>query len=439
MKFCYDYDVTGVIMGGGQGARLFPLTKDRSKPAVPLGAKYRLIDIPISNCLNSGLNRIFILTQFNSTSLHRHIFQSYHFDRYSRGFVEILAAQQSPQYIDKSSWYQGTADAVRKNLVRLKESGARDILILSGDQIYQMDYRDVLATHRGRHGRSPTEVTIAALLVPKARVSQLGILQIDDTGTVVRFVEKPGQNEELLKTLEAPAKLVEDFGLSHQEGPWFLANMGIYVFKLDALEDALAGEEIDFGRELLPRIIDKMHVRAHLFQGYWEDIGTISSFLTANLQLASAMPSFNFYNKDRPIYTRARNLPATKIRNAFMADSVIAEGCLIENARIENCLIGIRAVIGRGVMLSNSYVMGNDYYETEDDRRLHRLQLIPDIGIGDGTVIENAIVDKNVRIGKNVVIKNVEKRQEYDDGWVFIREGIVVVPRNGILPDGYKI
>ncbi len=438
MRRSFDYGVTCVIMGGGQGSRLFPLTKDRSKPAVPLGTKYRLIDIPISNCINSGLNRIYVLTQFNSTSLHRHIHQSYHFDRFSRGFVEILAAQQTPEY-GATSWYEGTADAVRKNLPRLKESNGQEILILSGDQIYRMNYSDVLATHRGGQGAEGSPVTVAVLLVQRERARQLGILEIDETGHVSRFVEKPGNNDALLDTLAAPPALVAKTGLSPSDGPWFLANMGIYVFELPILARALDTPATDFGREILPEIIKQHSVRAHLFSGYWEDIGTIPSFLQANLDLATERPHFDFYSGDEPIYTRARLLPAAKIRRLEATDSLIAEASRIESAVIERSLIGIRSIIGRDVTIRDSYLMGNDYFKGDgpSGERPSGERQLP--GIGDGSVIENAIVDKNARIGRNVRIRNSAGRQEYEDGHVYIRDGVVVVPRNGELPDGYEV
>jgi glucose-1-phosphate adenylyltransferase len=429
-------------MGGGQGTRLLPLTSDRAKPAVPLGAKYRLIDIPLSNCINSGLNRVYILTQFNSTSLHRHIHQSYHFDRFSTGFVEILAAQQTPLITADTSWYEGTADAVRKNLVRLDETHSEEVLILSGDQIYQMDYRDVLADHRGKRDGRPSPVTIAALLVKKERARQLGIIEIDESRFIRRFVEKPGKDETLLASLEAPGALVESCGLRVEDGPWFLANMGIYVFERGILKKALDPPSLDFGREVLPTLLESTPMRAFLFHGYWEDIGTIPSFLEANLELASPLPSFNFYDSEQPVYTRARLLPASKMRNFSCRNSLVAEGSLVEDADIDRCLIGIRSWIGAGVRLKNTYVMGNDSYEAVDDGTgvpARSAKRVPPLGIGDNTVIENAIIDKNTRIGRNVSIRNESGHHEYEDGIVHVREGVVVVPRNGVVPDGYTI
>jgi glucose-1-phosphate adenylyltransferase len=426
-------------MGGGAGTRLYPLTHKRAKPAVPLGAKFRLIDIPISNCLNSGMNRIFILTQFNSTSLHRHISSTYHFDRFSKGFVEILAAQQTPQYNVEHSWYQGTADAVRKNMVRFKEAGGDEVVILSGDQIYQMDFSEVLRTHLGADGRGPCDVTIAALLVPRERARSFGIMKIDSDANVLEFVEKPGRNESLFEGLAAPPGLLKHFGVEESLSPLYLANMGIYVFDFETLEEALDNDFTDFGKEVLPSLLETRKVRAHLFRGYWEDIGTIRAFHRANVELAGPNPRFNFYLEDFPIYTSARLLPATKIHDAAITASLVSDGCLIDQAKIESSLIGVRSIIRQGSTIKNSYVMGADYYETDEDRAKHAGEGLPEIGVGQGSFIQDAIIDKNARVGRNVSIRNKEEHTTFDDGRVVIREGIVVVPRDGIIPDGYSI
>ena len=435
----FDYDVTCVVLGGGAGTRLHPLTCKRAKPAVPLGSKFRLIDIPISNCLNSCLNRIFIVTQFNSTSLHRHITASYHFDRFSKGFVEILAAQQTPQYDVEQSWYEGNADAVRKNLARLREAGGDNVLILSGDQIYQMDYREILKTHRASLGSGPPGATIAALLVPREEARDFGILRISSEGDVIDFVEKPGQNDALFDGLEAPPDLLARFNISQTSEPLYLANMGIYAFGLGDLERALDNQLYDFGREVLPSLLGEKRVRAHLFQGYWEDVGTIATFHRANIELAKAVPRFNFYNEDAPIYTRARLLPATKIQGASITSSLLSDGCIVDRAVIEDSLIGVRSVIGRDCTIKNTYIMGADYYETDEDRAANRAGERPHFGIGPGSHIENAIIDKNVRVGNNVALRNREAHTTFDDGRVVIREGITVVPRGTVLPDGYRI
>lgn len=435
-----DYNVTSVIMGGGAGTRLSPLTLRRAKPAVPLGGKFRLIDIPISNCINSGLTRIYILTQFNSTPLHRHISRSYQFDRFSVGFVEILAAQQTPEHqTDASSWYQGTADAVRKNLQRFRDAGGDEVLILSGDQIYQMNFQEILVTHRGRGDQPPADVTIGAVLVPREKAGSFGILRTGADGSVQAFVEKPGNEESRYHGLHAPPELLRDFGLPVDSEPCYLANMGIYVFRLEVLEKALENDYPDFGKEVLPSLLGRVNVRAHLFHGYWEDIGTIRAFHQANVELASDLPQFNFYDQENPVYTRARLLPAAKLQDMNVKSSLICDGCLVTQATVENSLIGLRSVVGRGVHIRSTYVMGADTYETEENRAENRRRGIPDIGIGDGSVIEGAIIDTNARVGKNVRIVNEKGLPDYNDGVVIVRDGIAVVPRLGVVPDGYVL
>ncbi|MEM7234072.1 MAG: sugar phosphate nucleotidyltransferase, partial [Planctomycetota bacterium] len=421
------------------GSRLSPLTLQRAKPAVPLGGKFRLIDIPISNCINSGLTHIYILTQFNSAPLHRHISKSYHFDRFSRGFVEILAAQQSPSYSAEGSWYQGTADAVRKNLQRFREAGGEEILILSGDQIYKMDFGDILATHHGRDGASKADVTIGTVLVPKERSRDLGVLKTETDGTVKAFIEKPGLDESLYSGLDASPDLLARFGMPRGGEPSYLANMGIYVFNLDVLEKALDNDSTDFGKEVLPSLLRDYDVRAHAFHGYWEDIGTIKAFHQANLELAQEKPSFDFYDEDSPVYTRARLLPAARLQNVTVRSSLLSDAARIKDAVIENSLIGLRSVIGENCRITSTYVMGCDFFESDEDREEARRQGIPALGIGEGTVIDGAIIDKDARIGRNVRIVNEAGHKEYDDGIVLIRDGISVVPRGGVVPDGYTV
>jgi glucose-1-phosphate adenylyltransferase len=435
----FDYGVTCIIMGGGAGTRLYPLTHKRAKPAVPVGAKFRLIDIPISNCLNSGLNRIYLLTQFNSTSLHTHISRTYHFDRFSRGFVEILAAQQSPEYTADHSWYEGNADAVRKNLPRIHDSRCDEVLILSGDQLYQMDYKDILRTHRGADGIGAADITIAALLVTRERARSLGVLRIDKCGRIVQFVEKPGSDDSRFEGLEAPPEILERFAVPAEGGPFYLANMGVYAFSLPHLEACLMNDFRDFGREVLPSMLGELNMRAHLFNGYWEDIGTIASFHQANIDLARENPLFDFYSRSSPVYTRARLLPASTILHATIDEALISDGCKIAEARIERSLIGIRSIVGRGCVIRDTFVMGNDSYESDDEQQSHRREGHPDLGVGDGSVIENAIVDKNVRIGRDVKILNAGRVRARDGGPVVIRDGIAVVPRGGIVPDGFTI
>lgn len=439
MKQLIDYNVTCVIMGGGAGSRLSPLTRERAKPAVPLGGKFRLIDIPISNCINSGLTRIFILTQYNSTPLHRHIVASYHFDRFTRGFVEILAAQQSPKHTAEASWYQGTADAVRKNLDRFREAEGREILILSGDQIYQMDFQEILETHRGRGDAGPADITIGAALVPREQARSLGVLRADSEGRVEAFVEKPGDDDTLFDGLEASPELLAEFGFRADRGPFYLGNMGMYVFNIDVLGEALESDLTDFGGEVLPSLLGKMRVRAHLFHGYWEDIGTISAFHQANLDLASEDSQFSFYEERRPVYTRARLLPASRLQDVSVRHSLICDGCLVRRAEIENSLIGLRSVIGNDTAIRNTYVMGADTYETREDRARNRERGVPHIGIGDGSVVENAIIDKDARVGRGVKILNRKGYVNHDARFVVFRDGIAVVPRSGFVPDGFEI
>lgn len=426
-------NLISLILGGGKGTRLFPLTSLRSKPAVPLAGKYRLIDIPISNCLNSDINRIYLITQFNSVSLHRHIRQSYVFDRFADGFVEILAAQQT---IVGSDWYQGTADAVRKNLRYLEQYGIDYVLILSGDQLYRMNYQRMLDTHK----RTNADVTIAALPVDSQQAKSFGIMRIDDNGRVVGFLEKPQTEEDLNMVRTEPAWLDEHGIVSR--GRDCLASMGIYLFNRDTLVELLKKTDYeDFGREVFPAAIRSRHVQMHPFDGYWEDIGTIRSFYEANLALAGDNPPFDFTAQDAPIYTRARYLPTTKVDNATIRQSLLADGCIIESGSvIENSVIGVRCQIGKNVTIRNSILMGADYYERPQQLREDVAAGRPKIGIGDGTVIDGAIVDKNCRIGKNVRIQT-ENLADTEDltADIVIRDGVICVQKEATLPDGWKL
>ncbi|MDX6354359.1 MAG: glucose-phosphate adenylyltransferase, partial [Streptomyces sp.] len=374
------HDVVVVIMGGGAGTRLFPLTKDRAKPAVPLAGKYRLVDIPISNCLNSDLRRIFLLTQFNSGSLHRHIQESYRFDNFSPGFVEILAAEQRPDRVD---WYQGTADAVRQNLMHINSYGHRLVLILSGDQLYRMNYLDILL----QHVASGAEVTVATTPVGAEAAGGFGIMEVEDGGRITRFVEKPTD----------PALQATLSGYPDQ----LPASMGIYVFDRDILAGALAGSEADFGKHVIPKLIDTRRVHAYRHEGYWEDIGTIRAFYEANLDLCEPLPQFNFYDASAPIFTHARYLPATKIIKSQLERAVLADGCIINDATIERSLIGVRSRIQAGATIRDALVMGQDYYDSPERRPEAGA---PPVGIGHGAWIERTIVDKNARIGDDVRI-----------------------------------
>jgi glucose-1-phosphate adenylyltransferase len=426
--------VLSLILGGGRGTRLYPLTKLRSKPAVPLAGKYRLIDIPISNCINSGCNRIYVLTQFLSVSLHRHIAHTYKFDPFSRGFVEVLAAQQTNEAAD---WYQGTADAVRQQVRYVQEDGAREVLILSGDQLYRMDFRQLLKTHHD----NKADVTIAVLPVDARQASDFGILRVDDTGKIVGFVEKP-QTPAQLEPLRTPAEWLERRGLVCAGGRQFLASMGIYLFNREALLELLNTQPraTDFGKEIFPRSIASHRVMAHLFDGYWEDLGTIKAYHEANLALASNDPPFDFHSPEGVIYTRMRYLPASRVCDATLKECLISDGCVIQSGTtIQRSVVGVRSRIGHNVVLRDAVMIGADHYETDAERAANRPRNLPDFGIGDGSVIERAIVDKDCRVGRNVQLIN-RRGVENDEGANYvIREGIVVIPKASVVPDGTVI
>jgi glucose-1-phosphate adenylyltransferase len=423
-----------VVLGGGQGTRLRPLTNMRSKPAVPLAAKYRLIDIPISSCLNSGLNRIYVLTQFLSVSLHRHIRGAYRFDSFSGGFVEILAAQQT--YSTGAYWYQGTADAVRKHLRYFTQPGIEYVVILSGDQLYRMDFAAMLDTHM----RANADVTIAAKPVHSRESSALGIMHVDASGQVNGFVEKPKTEEQLAPVRMDPG-WIDAHGVA-SGGRDCLASMGIYIFSAKVLAELLANEtHQDFGKEVFPAAIASRKVQVHLFDGYWEDIGTIGAFYEANLQLAQPNPPFDLNDAKAPIYTRARFLPPTRIDGAKVSSSLLADGCIIEpGATIENSVIGLRCRIGRDVTIRNSVIMGNDFYETPEMRAASRFADLPPVGIGDGSLVEGAIVDKNCRIGPGSQIVNREQVEDSTCGeHCEIRDGILVVAKEAVLPGNWHV
>ena len=414
----------GIIMGGGAGKRLFPLTKDRSKPAVPLGGKYRLVDIPISNCLNSGIRSIYLLTQFNSASLHQHISATYKFDIFSAGsFVEILAAQQTPT---GAGWYQGTADAVRQNLSYFLERPWQYFLILSGDQLYQMDFEVLMADHLA----SGADLTIATLPVERQAAEGFGIMQTDAARRITRFVEKPTEPA-VLDSLRIPGPLLSELGLD-ASSERYQASMGIYLFNREALVQCLENDFEDFGKNVIPAAIKDRRVQAHIFQGYWEDIGTIRSFFEANLALAEIEPPFSFYRPESTVYSRPRFLPASKINGATMQRAVVSDGCIITDASLERCVIGIRSIIESGAVLRNVVMMGADFYETEAAPPSGA----PPVGIGRNTTINDAIVDKNARIGERVVIIPEGKPSEYDGENFYIRDGIIIIPKNAVIPDG---
>ncbi|GAN33611.1 MAG: glucose-1-phosphate adenylyltransferase [Candidatus Brocadia sp. AMX2] len=419
-------NVISVILGGGRGTRLYPLTKERSKPAVPLAGKYRLIDIPISNCLNSDLNKIYVLTQFNSASLHRHITRAYKFDNFSRGFIEILAATQT---VESMNWYQGTADAVRQNLRFFNQPNIDFVLILSGDQLYRMNYEQLIKEHI----RTGAEVTISVIPAERKDAPHLGILKIDEQSRIIDFFEKP-KDGKVIDSFSLDASSFDRHGVSAR-GRTLLASMGIYIFNLEVLREVLKEtNKTDFGKEIIPEIIKKRRVFAYFFDGYWEDIGTIKSFYEANLKMTSLTPSFDLFNEKAPIYTNPLFLPGSIINDSKITQSIIADGCIINKAEIHNSVIGIRSVIGKNVVIQDSIVMGADYYESEPNIRANRFKKIPDVGIGDNSRIRGAIIDKNVHIGENVTIENVKKLEQLDAENYMIRDYIVIIPKDSVIP-----
>lgn len=424
------HNVLSVILGGGAGSRLFPLTQQRSKPAVPLGGKYRLVDIPISNCINSDVTKIFVLTQYNSASLNRHIAQTYRFSQFSDGFVDILAAEQTPE---SPQWFQGTADAVRQVLPHISGWGIDTLLILSGDHLYRMDYRKFLA----RHYETDADVTVSVIPCAPAAAEEFGLLKTDHEGRITEFSEKPKG-----EALEAMRVDTTDFGLTPEEASArpFLASMGIYVFKFDRLQKLLAQDTswMDFGREIIPGAIENYNVQAFLFDGYWEDIGTIDAFYLANLDMTARMPKFNLFDADAPVYTRARYLPPSKVHNCDLRDSIISDGCIINDATLFRSIIGLRSRIGQGSRIEASIIMGADFYQTIDDMRDEITTNTPRIGIGENAFIRRAIIDKNARIGSDVRLLNESGIEHADgpDGSYFIRDRIIIVPKNATIPDG---
>jgi glucose-1-phosphate adenylyltransferase len=427
--------VLAVILGGGRGSRLFPLTKERAKPAVPLAGKYRLVDIPISNCINSGLKRVYLLTMFNSASLHRHVTQSFKFDQFTNGFVEILAAEQT--YTD-TSWYEGTADAVRKNLIHLLNHPFDYLLVLSGDQLYRMDFRGII----GQHVATAAEVTVATIPVVRDDVASLGIMQMDEDYRIRRFVEKP-KEKELQDSLRLEREWYPRLDIK-SEDELFLASMGIYVFNRDVLvallKSGTADKELtDFGKHIIPQSIQTHRVYSYVFQGYWEDIGTIRAFFEANLELTAVLPRFNFFDMSAPIFTRPRFLPSSKINGGTIEQALISDGCIINHATIRHSLVGLRSLVEKGSYLYRTVVMGCDYYESAESIAQSQAAGWPRIGIGRNTRIENAIIDKNSRIGDNCVIRPNGKPQDLDHPLYFIRDGIVIIPKGACLRDGTVI
>jgi len=412
-------DVLAVILGGGRGTRLYPLTKLRAKPAVPLAGKYRLIDIPLSNCINSDITRILVLTQFLSASLHRHLYRTYKFDMFSEGYVDILAAEET---LESTDWYQGTADAVRQQIDRVLTRGADDALILAGDHLYRMDYGEFIRFHQERRA----DVTIGAIPIAEKDVPPFGILKANARGRITAFQEKP-QTPEELAGLESSDR---------DERP-YLASLGIYVFRIDVLGDLLevnGGD--DFGHHIVPEAVESTRAYAFPFHGYWRDIGTVSAFYKANLALTQPDPPFDFYDPNRPIYTRPRFLPPSRVDGCRLERVVVGEGCRLYDSDIEECIIGLRSMVRPGSRLQKVVMMGADYYEDEEDKRENRRLGRPHVGIGQDTQIERAIIDKNARIGRGVVICSQQGEQDHEEDHYAVRDGIVVIPKNAIVPDG---
>jgi len=420
--------VVAVILGGGAGTRLSPLTSSRSKPAVPIAGKYRLVDIPISNCINSNINRMFVLTQFNSASLNKHIKNTYHFSAFSTGFVDILAAEQTP---DNPGWFQGTADAVRQSLRHIGNLDFDYVLILSGDQLYQMDFAEMLAEHKSKNA----DLTIATIPVDAADAPEFGIMKTNEENLITSFIEKPKS--------EVLGDWVSDTGEQMQRvGKNYLASMGIYIFNRKVLFDFLQNvhpDATDFGKEIIPDSIANYTVTSYQYEGYWTDIGNIASFFEANLALTEEIPPFNLFDNTKTVYTRPRMLPPAKISGTTLERTVIAEGCIIHASRIENSVVGIRARIGHGTTINSAYIMGNDYYETIDEMAENLIKGVPKIGIGERCYIQNAIIDKNCRIGNDVRINGGKHLASTDNNLYTVKEGIVVVKKGAVIADGTVI
>lgn len=420
------FNVVSVIMGGGRGTRLYPLTQERCKPAVPLAGKYRLVDIPISNCLNSGINRIFLLSQFNTASLHRHIQSTYRFDTFSGGVVEILSAEQTEK---GDSWYQGTADAVRQNMHHFADHKHDIVLILSGDQLYRMDFSTIVQ----QHVDSKADVTIAAMPIPESKVTGLGLMKVKEDLSIVEFAEKPKDPEVIRRLVISDS--IQNRLKATAPGPHCLASMGIYVFNRTALLEALDNNMTDFGKEVIPSLLGTHRLCSYVFEGYWEDIGTVRAFFEANLLLTNPLPPFNFFTPGAPIYTHARYLPSSKVNKCIIDHVIIADGCIVTEAKLRRCVIGIRSILRQNTNLENVIIMGSDVFESEEELAQNRESGVPDIGIGENTVIRDAIIDKNARIGRNVVLDPAGKPENFESKGIYIRDGVLVVPKNAVIPD----
>lgn len=420
--------VLAIILGGGKGTRLYPLTKERSKPAVSFGGKYRIVDIPISNCINSGYNKIYLLTQFNSASLHLHINNSYNFDRFSRGFVEILAAEQT---LEHSGWYEGTADAVRKNFTHFKSFNPTHYIILSGDQLYKMNLRAFFE----EHVFSGADISIATTAVTREDASGFGIMRIDEENRIRAFMEKPAPDKNIDEW-----KIPQELRGALKPEKEYLASMGIYIFNASTMEEVLDNDYKDFGKEVIPMALKTNKVNSYIFDGYWEDIGTIKSFYEANIQLTEIDPRFNFYDEDEPVYTHIRNLPPSKINDAQITSTLTSEGCIITNSKLKNSVIGVRSIIENGTELDGVIMMGADFYENKAVRRADDSRGIPKIGIGKNCKIARTIIDKNAHIGDNVQINvSGKKYDDGDHGIFYSADGIIVIRKGAIVPSGTVI
>ncbi len=420
----FSKKVLGIILGGGQGSRLYPLTESRSKPAVPIAGKYRLVDIPISNCINSEIKRMYVLTQFNSASLNRHIKNTYHFSFFSQAFVDVLAAEQTPM---SDTWFQGTADAVRQSMHHFLRHDFEYALILSGDQLYQMDYNLMVE----QHVKSDSKISIATIPVNAKDATSFGILKSDDQNEVTSFIEKPDASLLPDWTSEVSEEM-------NKEGRNYLASMGIYIFNRDVLIDLMKNPDTnDFGKEIIPQSLGKSKITSYQFEGYWTDIGNIESFFEANLGLTDDIPQFDLYDRDKRIYTRARMLPTSKVSGTTLNKSVIAEGCIIHAAKIERSVIGVRSRIGNESTVINTYMMGNDYYETLDEMNRNKISIV--MGIGERCFIKNAIIDKNCRIGDDVRINGGQHLKDCETDTYCVRDGIVVIKKGAVIPKGFVI
>lgn len=419
--------VIAVIMGGGRGSRLHPLTKERCKPAVPLAGKYRLVDIPISNCLNSGVNKIYLLSQFNTASLHRHIQDTYRFDPFGGGTVDILSAEQTEK---GDNWYQGTADAVRQNLHHFAGSDYDYALILSGDQLYRMDLQAILRQHID----SEADVTVSAIPFPVSQVEGLGLMRVKDNLEISEFVEKP-TDPAVIDGLAISDTIEKQLSGAPSDEKRCLASMGIYVFNRKTMEEALNSSATDFGKEVIPGLLQSCKLCSYIFEGYWEDIGTVKAFFEANLQLADPVPQFNFFSEGNPVYTRARYLPASKINRCSINHVIVGDGCIITDSYLKRCVIGIRSTLREGARLENVVMMGSEIFESASDRKRNEERGIPDIGVGMNCEIKNAIIDKGARIGHNVKLSPEGKLDGYSKDGIFVRDGILLVGKNIIVPD----